>query len=190
MHEVQEMTERNNRMEIKINNSILKLIKGDITHEETAAIVNAANESLIPGGGVDMAIHKTGGPAIKAQSELIGGCPTGQAVITTGGTLKAKYVIHAVGPMYDGGKTGEPELLTSAYRESLNLASCKSLESISFPSLSTGAFGYPLEEATQIALQTVIGFLKDTTVIKEVHFVLFDDLTYRTFEETLKKLTA
>lgn len=174
-------------MKVTINKSGLTLVKGDITDQETDAIVNAANEWLIPGGGVDGAIHRKGGPCIKEETDLIGGCKPGNAVISNAGNLKARYVIHAVGPMYDGGKTGEPQLLKSAYRESLKLADANGLKSISFPSLSTGAFGYPLEEAVPIALETVIEYLNAGTGIGEVRFVLFDDRTYDAYEKTLRE---
>ena len=147
-------------MEIKINSTTLSLIKGDITNEEIDAIVNAANSRLAGGGGVDGAIHRAGGPKIMDECRKIGGCPTGSAVITTGGNLKAKYVIHTVGPVYRDGKNREAELLSSAYRKSLELAASKEIKSIAFPSISTGAYGYPINEASEIALNTVIEFIK------------------------------
>lgn len=174
-------------MKVTVNKSALILVKGDITDQETDAVVNAANEWLIPGGGVDGAIHRKGGPRIKEETDLIGGCKPGNAVISNAGNLKAGYVIHAVGPMYDGGKTGESQLLRSAYRESMKLADANGLKSISFPSLSTGAFGYPLEEAVPVALDAVIGYLSGDTVIREVRFVLFDDRTYGAYEKALRE---
>ncbi|MCX6664070.1 MAG: O-acetyl-ADP-ribose deacetylase [Euryarchaeota archaeon] len=175
-------------MEIKINKSMLALAEGDITKESTDAIVNAANARLAGGGGVDGAIHRAGGPAIMQECRKIGGCPTGQAVITTGGTLKAKYVIHTVGPRYQDGTKGEALLLKSAYLESLTLASTKNITSIAFPAISTGAYGYPLHEAARIALQTIIEYLKEHQDIQLVRFVLYDHTTYDIFTQELKKL--
>jgi O-acetyl-ADP-ribose deacetylase (regulator of RNase III) len=175
-------------MEVKINKSTLALVEGDITMEETDAIVNAANSRLAGGGGVDGAIHRAGGPSIIAECRKIGGCPTGQAVITTGGTLKAKYVIHTVGPVYQGGIKGEAALLKSAHLESLKLASAKKLKSIAFPAISTGVYGYPVNEAAHIALKTVIDYLKEHGDIELARFVLFGRKTYDTFVEELKKL--
>lgn len=174
-------------MEIKINQAVLSLVQGDITQETTDAIVNAANSRLAGGGGVDGAIHRGGGPVIMEECRKIGRCPTGQAVITTGGNLKAKYVIHTVGPIFRDGTKGEADLLKSAYLSSLKLASAKGLKSIAFPSISTGAYGYPLDEATQIALQTAIDYLKEHDDLHLVRFVLFDNWTYNTFCEELKK---
>ena len=148
---------------MKINQGTIELVQGDITDEETDAIVNAANSGLRGGAGVDGAIHRAGGPAIMAETRKIGGCPTGQAVITTGGNLKAKHVIHAVGPVYRGGTKGEAELLASAYRSSLKLASAHGLKSIAFPAISAGVYGYPLAEAARIALSTAIDYLRQHT---------------------------
>jgi O-acetyl-ADP-ribose deacetylase (regulator of RNase III) len=150
-------------MDIKVNESVVFLVEGDITKEKTDAIVNAANSRLAGGGGVDGAIHRAGGPAIMEECGKIGGCPTGKAVITTGGKLDAKHVIHTVGPIYRGGVKGEAGLLASAYKESLKLASSKGLKSIAFPSISTGAYGYPLAEAANIALKTVTDYLREKT---------------------------
>lgn len=175
-------------MKMKINNSILELVEGDITKEETLAIVNAANSGLRGGGGVDGAIHRAGGPQIMEECRKIGGCPTGSAVITSGGRLKAKYVIHAVGPVYHGGKKGEPELLASAYRNSLQRATENHIESISFPSLSTGAYGYPFDEAAPIALKTVIEYLQGDGGIRHVRFLLFGPEAYRAYESALKEI--
>lgn len=177
-------------MKVKINKSMLELVEGDITRENTEAIVNAANSGLRGGGGVDGAIHRAGGPEIMRECRKIGGCPTGQAVITTGGNLRARYVIHAVGPIYRGGTKREAELLASAYRNSLRLASEKGIRSISFPSLSTGAYGYPIEEASHIALTTVMEYLKEHPEIELVRFVLFGSEAYRAYENTLKELTT
>jgi O-acetyl-ADP-ribose deacetylase len=176
-------------MEVRINKSVLSLVEGDITTEETDAIVNAANSRLAGGGGVDGSIHRAGGPAIMQESRRIGGCPTGHAVITTAGNLKAKYVIHTVGPVYQGGTKGEAALLKSAHLESLKLVSAKKLKSVAFPAISTGVYGYPVDEAAHIALTTVIGYLKEHTDIELVRFVLFGRKTYEIFAEELKKIT-
>jgi O-acetyl-ADP-ribose deacetylase (regulator of RNase III) len=175
-------------MEAKINNSTLALAEGDITNESTDAIVNAANTRLAGGAGVDGAIHRAGGPSIMGECRKIGGCPTGQAVITTGGNLRAKYVIHTVGPVYQGGNKGEAALLKSAHLESLKLASARKLKSISFPAISTGVYAYPVNEAAQIALKTAIDYLKGHSDIELVRFVLFGRKTYDIFAEELKKL--
>ncbi|MFH0913815.1 MAG: O-acetyl-ADP-ribose deacetylase [Chloroflexota bacterium] len=183
-------------MTATIGKTRLSLIQGDITKQATDAIVNAANSSLMGGGGVDGAIHRAGGPAILEECKQIvarqGRLPTGKAVITTGGNLKAKYVIHTVGPVWHGGRGGEAELLASAYRESLKLAAERQLTSISFPSISTGAYGYPLEEAARVALRVVSDFLKkEATSLKEVALVLFDSRSLEAYrlalEEVLKE---
>jgi len=153
------------------------------------AIANAANEGLMGGGGVDGAIHRAGGPAIAAECSAIrakqGGCPTGQAVITTGGNLPAKYVIHTVGPIWRGGDAGEPELLASCYRESLLLAVEHNIKTIAFPSISTGVYGYPVAQAAVIALNAVKQFLEAHDGLDDVRFVLFDDATYSAYENAL-----
>jgi len=175
-------------METKIDQTTIMLAYGDITLETTDAIVNAANSRLAGGGGVDGAIHHAGGPSIMAQCRKIGGCPTGHAVITTGGNLKAKYVIHAVGPVYRGGSQKEANLLQSAYRESLKLALKNNLQSISFPAISTGVYGYPVAEAAFLTLQTCIEFARENTGIKLIRHVLFDQSAYDIFADELKKL--
>lgn len=175
-------------MEIKINKGTLSLIEGDITKQDTEAIVNAANKSLRGGGGVDGAIHRAGGPKILEECIQIGGCETGEAVITTGGNLKAKYVIHTVGPIYKDGKHNEPELLENAYKNSLRLALSKGIKTIAFPSISTGAYGYPIEEAAEIALKTAINFLKEHSNIEIIRFVLFGQKPYETYVRVFKKL--
>ena len=148
-------------MEVITHGTTIALAVGDITKESTDAIVNAANSGLRGGGGVDGAIHRAGGPAIMAECRQIGYCPTGQAVITTGGNLKARYVIHTVGPVYRGGTKGEAGLLRSAYRTSLMLAAQRGLKSVAFPAISAGIYGYPLHEAARIALTTTIEFLAE-----------------------------
>lgn len=172
---------------VKINGTIVSLVKGDITLEETDAIVNAANTNLAGGGGVDGAIHRAGGPAIMEECRRIGGCPTGSAVMTTGGSLKARYVIHTVGPIYRDGSHGEPDLLMSAYRSSLDLALKKGLKSISFPSISTGAYGYPVEEASKIAISATIEFIRQNKGLDLVRFVLFSDNDLTTYSHALEK---
>ena len=179
-------------IEVSINQAELSMMKGDITQQATDAIVNAANSGLMGGGGVDGAIHRAGGPAILAECKQIiarqGRLPTGQAVITTGGNLKARRVIHTVGPVWHGGGKGEAELLAGAYRESLKLAAGKRLASVSFPSISTGVYGYPVDEAARVALRTVISFLGQATSIREVVFVLFDSRTFDAYSSALQRI--
>ena len=177
-------------IKVTIHQSTLELAQGDITKEEAEAIGNAANASLAGGGGVDGAIHRAGGPSIMAELKTrYKGCPTGSAVITAGGNLKAKYVIHAVGPRYSA-TAKDAELLASAYRKCLELCSQNKISSVAFPSISTGIYGYPVEEASCIALKTVKDYLKDHPEIKLVRFVLFDSMTYLAYEKALKELTA
>jgi O-acetyl-ADP-ribose deacetylase (regulator of RNase III) len=175
-------------MQITIGNATLELVQGDITQQETDAIVNAANPSLLGGGGVDGAIHRAAGPQLLEECRTLGGCETGDAKITKGYNLKAKHVIHTVGPVYRRDGTRAPELLASAYRRSLEVASWNGLLSVAFPSISTGAYGYPLEEAASIALGTVRDYLMDHPEIELVRFVLFDGNTLGTYEEALKEL--
>ncbi|MBM3119034.1 MAG: O-acetyl-ADP-ribose deacetylase [Chloroflexi bacterium] len=181
--------------EITVGKTKLSLIQGDITRQTTDAIVNAANSSLMGGGGVDGAIHRAGGPAILNECRQIvsriGRLDTGKAVITTGGNLQAKYVIHTVGPVWHGGSRGEVELLLSAYRESLKLATERELKSISFPSISTGAYGYPVAEAANVALDAVITFLRnEPTSLEEVFFVLYDARTYQSYSTRLAEIAG
>ena len=173
-------------MQIKIDSSLLELVEGDITRQDTEAIANAANSSLAGGGGVDGAIHRAGGPTIMDECRKIGGCPTGEARLTTGGNLLAKHVFHAVGPIYRGGAYGEPELLKNAYLSCLKLASENAIKSIAFPSISTGVYGYPIEDAAKIALATVIDYLKTHQKINLVRFVLFGSDAYSKYEKVLK----
>jgi O-acetyl-ADP-ribose deacetylase (regulator of RNase III) len=181
-------------MQVVVNRTKLSLIQGDITRQATDAIVNAANSSLMGGGGVDGAIHRAGGPAILNECKKIvakqGRLPTGKAVITTGGDLKAKHVVHTVGPVWHGGSRGEVDLLASAYWESLSLAVASGLNTISFPSISTGAYGYPVDSAAETALQTVIRFLEKETSLQEVVFVLFDHRTREVYVEELERLLS
>ena len=170
---------------VQIGVSRLELIEGDITAQDTEAIVNAANSSLLGGGGVDGAIHRAGGPQILEECRKIGGCPTGEARITTGGRLPAKWVIHTVGPIYREGKHGQADLLAGAYRNSLRLASERGIKSVAFPSISTGAYGYPLAEAAHIALTTTIDHVRAHPDITLVRFVLFGQAALRTYEAAL-----
>ncbi len=177
---------------VTINRTELTLVLGDITKQETDAIVNAANSSLMGGGGVDGAIHRAGGRQILEEcikiSEKQGGCDTGESVITTGGNLSASYVIHTVGPVWRGGDRDEPELLANCYRNSLKLAVDNGIKTISFPSISTGVYGYPVEKASLVALKAVMEFLRKDDSIEEVVFVLFDKWTYQAYENALKAL--
>ena len=175
-------------MEIKLKKGTLVITQGDITQEDTEAIVNAANNTLLGGGGVDGAIHRAGGSSILQECKKIGGCKTGEAVITTGGNLKVQYVIHTVGPIYRGGQYNEPALLKNAYRNSIELAASKGIKSLSFPSISTGAYGYPVNEAANIALQYVCDFLNIHDTPELVRFVLFDKRTYSAYEKAIKEI--
>jgi O-acetyl-ADP-ribose deacetylase (regulator of RNase III) len=175
-------------MQLKIGQSVLELVEGDITQQDTEALVNAANEQLRVGGGVDGAINRAGGPKIQEEARKIGRCPTGQAVITTGGNLKARYVIHTVGPIYRDGHSGEPELLASAYRESLKIASQRGIKSLAFPSLSTGVYGYPVADAARVALTTVKDYLTQHPEIELVRFVLFGKPTFEAFSAVLQEI--
>jgi len=176
--------------ELAIGTSRIELVHGDITTQGTDAIVNAANSSLLGGGGVDGAIHRAGGPAILAECRGLGGCQTGDAKITTAGNLKAKYVIHTVGPIYRGGGRGEAEALASAYRRSLEVAVEHRLSTISFPSISTGAYGYPIEQAARIALQTVAEALALSPQITTARFVLFSVGDLTSYEQALDAIAA
>jgi O-acetyl-ADP-ribose deacetylase len=166
----------------------IKLFKGDITSLQTDAIVNAANSSLMGGGGVDGAIHRAGGPEILEECKKIvarqGGCKTGDAVITTGGRLPAKFVIHTVGPIWNGGKKKEKELLASCYRKSLEIAGQQGIKTIAFPNISTGVYRFPKQEAAAIAVQTVTDHANDHS-IQEIIFVCFDDENYSIYNQLL-----
>ena len=168
----------------------MSIVKGDITLERTDAIVNAANSRLAGGGGVDGAIHRAGGPKIMEECRKLNGCPTGSAVITTGGNLEARCVIHAVGPIYNGGQHGEDKLLSGAYKTSLELAVRNDIKSIAFPSISTGAYGYPIDKASEIAVKTVVDFIKTNKGLSLVRFVLFSNNDLKVYEEALERLTA
>jgi O-acetyl-ADP-ribose deacetylase (regulator of RNase III) len=175
-------------MEIKIHNSTIRLCQGDITTQKTDAIVNAANSRLAGGGGVDGAIHRVGGSAIMEECRKIGSCPPGNAVITTGGKLPASYVIHAVGPIYRNGTCGEPELLKKAFQSCMKIAAEKSLKSIAFPSISTGAYGYPIRDAARIAITTVLDHLTMETSIERVVFVLFNTHDFGVYKTLLESM--
>ena len=177
-------------MEAKIGKAVLELLQGDITEQDTEAIVNAANRSLLGGGGVDGAVHRAAGPQLLAECRTLGGCETGDAKITKGYKLKARHVIHTVGPIYHSAGKTAPELLASCYRRSLEVAGENKLKSVAFPSISTGAYGYPLEEAAPIALKTVIDYLKAHPDIQLVRFVLFGNDAYQAYEKALKDLLA
>jgi len=175
-------------MQIQVKDKILELVEGDITEQSTDAIVNAANSSLVLGAGVAGAIRKKGGPQIQEECNKIGGCPVGGAVITTGGNLKAKHVIHAVGPRM--GEGDEDEKLENATRNSLRVADDNNLRSIAFPAISTGIFGFPLERCANIMLSTAVDYLKGKTNLQKVVLCLFAKDDYQTFEHTLKQLNA
>lgn len=171
----------------------LELVMGNITDETTDAIVNAANSSLLGGGGVDGAIHKAAGPALLAECKRIreqrGPLPPGQAVTTSGADLNVRYVIHTVGPVWQGGKINEPQILESCYCNSMEQANLKACNSVSFPSVSTGAFGYPVGPAAQIALRVIADLLHDPKSVKLVRFVLFDERTYKAYAAAAEELS-
>ena len=180
--------------EFHVGNAKIHLVQGDITEVDADAIVNAANSTIMGGGGVDGAIHRKGGPKILEECKRIratewpDGLPTGKAVITSGGNLKARHVIHTVGPVWQGGTRRGPELLAEAYRNSLKLAVAKGLKTVAFPSISTGAYGYPIEEASQIAITTVKEFLEKEDRINKVIFVLFTKPDLKIYEDTAKEI--
>jgi O-acetyl-ADP-ribose deacetylase len=173
---------------VSIGSSTLELVEGDITTQEVDAIVNAANAQLAGGGGVDGAIHRAGGPSIMTECRRLGGCPTGQAVATGAGRLEAKNVLHAVGPIYRDGKQGEPELLASAYRESFTLASELGLKTLAVPSLSTGVYGYPIDDAARIALGTAIDYLAAHPEVALIRFVLRGGEAYHAYRRALEEM--
>jgi O-acetyl-ADP-ribose deacetylase (regulator of RNase III) len=180
-------------VKVEMHGAVLELVEGDITRQETEAIVNAANNSLLGGGGVDGAIHRAGGPEILAECRKLGGCDTGDAKITTGGRLKARYVIHTVGPVYwREGTDRAAELLASAYCRSLEVAAENGVRSVAFPSISTGAYGYPLDEAAPIALQAVIDYLAAQREggIELVRFVLYGWQAYQVYQRALIRLAG
>ena len=176
--------------ELQVSHTKLHVLKGDITRCEVAAIVNAANESLLGGGGVDGAIHRAAGPELLAACRLLNGCRTGEAKLTPGFQLKAASVIHTVGPVWRGGTHGEADLLASCYRKSLELADANGIRTLVFPAISTGIYGYPLSQATKIAVGTVKTYLENhpQTIITEITFVCFDDATMRVYEQVFEDL--
>ena len=178
--------------QVQVGACVLELVTGDITQQDTDAIVNAANRQLAGGGGVDGAIHRGGGPSIMAETreKYPQGCPTGDAVITGAGNLPATHVIHTVGPIWSGGEQGEAELLASAYQRSLAVAIEHNCKSVAFPALSTGVYRYPLDQAAHTALQTVMTFLRTHREPALVRFVLFDTPTQNVFESVLRTLEA
>ena len=180
-------------MKKKIDNKTIELIQGDIVCQEADAIVNAANPSLLGGGGVDGAIHRAGGPSILEECQAIrsvyGKCPPGEVVFTSAGKLASKYVIHAVGPVWQGGDSSEAELLASCYRNALRIAVKLGLRTIVFPSISTGVYGYPVDQAAAVALLTVSSFLEtEAATVKTVRFVLHDIITFMTYSGALDSL--
>lgn len=180
-------------MEKTFSGRVIELVTGDITRQPVDAIVNAANSTLLGGGGVDGAIHRAGGQAIIDECRVIragrGECPTGEAVLTGGGGLPARFVIHAVGPVWRGGDQGEPELLASCYRNSLRIAAERGFQTVAFPSISTGIYGYPVSMAASTALATVASFLSTEPVAPlRVRFVLFDPVTFATYAGALEAL--
>jgi len=179
-------------MKVTIEGQTLELVEGDITGQEVDAIVNAANSRLAGGGGVDGAIHRKGGRSIMEETDRLypDGCPTGSAVISGAGNLPAKHVIHAVGPVWRGGDSGEADLLAGAHHRPLELAVEHGCRSIAFPAISTGVYGYPLDQASRVALGTAIDFVREHGKPELVRFVLFGQPAYKAFEEALKELTS
>ncbi len=177
-------------MRVQINDSFLELVEGDITQQDTDAIVNAANTSLLGGGGVDGAVHRAAGPKLLQECRTLGGCETGDAKLTRGYNLKARYVIHAVGPIYRDGRHREAELLASAYRRALELAAEHELRSLAFPAISTGAYGYPIEAAARVALGTIITFLSQHADVALVRIVLFNQRALEVHQRALEQALA
>lgn len=163
----------------------IEVVQGDITQQRVDAIVNAANSSLLGGGGVDGAIHRAAGPELLAECRTLGGCPTGQAKITRGYRLPAWYVIHTVGPVWHGGQANEDALLASCYRQSLALAVAHGVTTIAFPSISTGAYGFPVERAAPIAIETIADFLAQDATLEKVSVICFDAGTLRAYQAAL-----
>ena len=168
----------------------IKVLKDDITRQTTDAIVNAANESLLGGGGVDGAIHRAAGPQLLEECKTIGGCPTGEARLTKAYNLTCKAIIHTVGPIWRGGNQNEPELLASCYRNSLALADNNSFHSISFPSISTGVYGFPFDKACRIALNQIVTFLNNTPSFKIVQLVCFSEQDLQMYNSALGELSG
>ncbi len=165
----------------------IEVIKKDITKLQIDVIVNAANSRLLGGGGVDGAIHRAAGPELLEECKTLNGCPTGEAKITEGYKLPAKYVIHTVGPVWKGGNNNEAVLLENCYKNSLLLTQTHSCETIAFPNISTGIYGYPKQEAAEIATRTVKDFLKTEKILTKIYFVCFDDINFSIYSEILRK---
>jgi len=166
----------------------IELVYGDITKQKVDAIVNAANTTLLGGGGVDGAIHRAAGPELLEECKNLNGCKTGEVKITKGYNLPAKFVIHTVGPIWEAGNNGEDQLLTNCYNNSLKLAVDNQIKTIAFPAISTGVYGFPLERATQIAIKTTADFLISDESIKKVIFICFDKKTYQNYENILASI--
>ena len=177
-------------MKNKTSRVPIKVVVGDITQLPVDAIVNAANSTLLGGGGVDGAIHRGAGPELLEECRKLGGCPTGQAKITGGYKLPAKWVIHTVGPVWHGGQHGEDELLTSCYRNSLALAEERGLKTLAFPSISTGAYGFPLERAARIAVRETKAFLEKSIAVEMVTLVCFGEPAFKIYASALKELAG
>lgn len=175
-------------MDKSVGKTRIEVVQGDITKEKVDAIVNAANNTLLGGGGVDGAIHRAGGPAILEECRKLGRCETGDAKITTAGNMPAKHVIHTVGPVYRDGRHGEPQLLAGCYRRSLEVALEHRLKSVAFPAISCGAYGYPVSEAARVAVTTAADFVRAHEGIELVRFVLFNPYTRSVFEKALKEV--
>lgn len=175
-------------MQVKIHHSLIELVQGDITQQHVDAIVNAANSRLRGGGGVDGAIHRAGGPRILDECCRVGPCPTGEARMTGGGNLAARFVFHAVGPIYDGNPEQSALMLSHAYRACLELATQHQARSLAFPSISTGAYGYPVDKAAPVALKTVMSYVHEHHDIDVVRFVLFDERTFACYQRAMEHL--
>jgi O-acetyl-ADP-ribose deacetylase len=176
------------KMDIKVNEKLISIEVGDITGISVDAIVNAANSSLLGGGGVDGAIHRAAGSRLLDACRLLDGCPTGEARITKAYNLPSEWVIHTVGPVYSDGYSGEAELLASAYRSSLTLADEYGIKTIAFPAISTGVYGYPMDKASEISLVTVRDYLKGSSNIFSVKIILFSQSYYNTYEDVILRL--
>jgi O-acetyl-ADP-ribose deacetylase len=176
-------------MEYIINGRKLELIIGDITAQDTEAVVNAANSRLAPGGGVAGAIHRAAGPGLWEECSRLGGCATGEAKLSGGHKLPNKYIIHTVGPVYSG-SSSDPVLLGSCYRKSLEVAEKYNIKTISFPALSTGIFGYPVKDAAEVAFKTIIDYMKKPSNINLIRMVLYDETSYKVHAEVLKEMTG
>ena len=177
-------------VETTVNKTQIQVVEGDITAEEVDAIVNAANRSLLGGGGVDGAIHRAGGPAILAECRKLNGCDTGDAKITTAGNMPAKHVIQTVGPVYSSAGASAPELLASCYRRSLEVASESGAQSVAFPAISTGVYGYPVVEAATIATKTVMEYAEAHDDVELVRFVQFGEAAYEAYTEVFESVTG